>query len=358
VITQTNALNQPTVLRYDALGRTTTVTDPDLRTTVVGYDGVGQQRWSRTADGRYTVTFIDGLGRAVRTVVNYQNGVVETSDGVDRDLVQTTRYDSAGRTIASRDPLDRETRFMYTLRDQIRAAQENVQTTCAPDATDCNLTTWYSYDRAGNQQWFIDARANRQRTTSYDSANRPTSATDALSQVTRWDYDVAGRVVTKRDPRGAAYAVQYGYDDLGRRTSTTATALSGPIVEQYNGRGQRISLEDASGVTSFARDPLGRIEAVTAASGVVGYSYDAGGQRTQLRYPSGTVVDYTYTPGGQMDTVRQGATVLADYTYDPAGRLGSLSRANGATTVYGYDTADRLRSLETTVYGTPRRLTV
>jgi YD repeat-containing protein len=107
-----------------------------------------------------------------------------------------------------------------------------------------------------------------------------------------------------------------------------------------------VTFTDASGVTTFSYDALGRTDVITApVTSVVGYGYDATGQRTQLRYPDGSVVDYTYHVDGQLDAVRLNGALQASYGYDTAGRLATLSRANGSETRYAYDAADRLQTL-------------
>jgi YD repeat-containing protein len=59
------------------------------RVTRMGYDGTGTRRWTHAPDGTFTVTEVDGLGRVTATIVNYQDGTIDASDGSDRDL--TTR---------------------------------------------------------------------------------------------------------------------------------------------------------------------------------------------------------------------------------------------------------------------------
>ena len=177
-------------------------------------------------------------------------------------------------------------------------------------------------------------------------------ATDALGQQTAWAYDAGGQVVAQRDPRGNSYDLSYSYDALGRQTRVESAQLTAPIVTAYNGQGQRQSLQDATGTTSFSYDALGRLTGVTAPdTGTVGYGYSARGERIALTYPDTTQVAYAYWPDGQLQTVTQGGAVLASYTYDTTGRLDVVTRANGATTSSAYDGADRLTALHTTVGG-------
>ncbi len=53
-------------------------------------------------------------------------------------------------------------------------------------------------------------------------------------------------------------------------------------------------------------------------TGVIGYGYDARGQRTRLAYPGGTTLEYAYWPDGQLRIVTD-TTTLARYSYDSLG---------------------------------------
>ncbi|HEY0736595.1 MAG TPA: hypothetical protein VGD69_16885 [Herpetosiphonaceae bacterium] len=124
----------------------------------------------------------------------------------------------------------------------------------------------------------------------------------------------------------------YTYDELGRRTGTSAPQLDAPIAEQYDVLGRRTQLQDGTGTTRFQYDDLSRVTSVQQPGGTVGYRYTPRGARSELRYPSG-------------------ATTLARYSYDGVGRLAQVARANGALTTYAYDGLDRLFDLTTRAQG-------
>lgn len=344
----TDALGAASFQAYNALGQTTVMTDAVGRASFAGYEGMGTLRWQETPDGRFTVQQLDGLGRMVATITNYDDGVVGGNEPVDQDLITSTVYDAAGRTVATIDAAGRETRFTYDLRDNLLSVTENAADGSCSLAP-CNVLTSYAYDRAGNRISITDAN-NHTRTFAFDAAGRQVSATDALSQTTSYRYDRLGRMTFKDDPRGGDYDVTYSYDELARPTGMSATELDAPISLAYNALGWRTSLSDSTGSTSFAYDALGRTTVITApVTGAVGYGYNARGQRTQLTYPDSTVIAYTYWDDGQLEEVQQGSTTLASYAYDAAGRLETTTRANGATTSYSYDGADRLTELSTVV---------
>jgi len=344
----TDALGAASFQAYNALGQTTVMTDAAGRVSFAGYEGAGALRWQMSPDSRFTVQQLDGLGRMVATITNYDNGVVGGSEPVDQDLITSTVYDAAGRTVATIDAAGRETRFTYDLLDNLLSVTENAADGSCSLAP-CNVVTSYAYDRAGNRISITDSN-NHTRTFAFDAASRQVGETDALSQTTSYSYDRLGRLTFRDDPRGADYDVTYSYDELARPTGMSATELDAPISLAYNALGWRTSLSDSTGSTSFAHDQLGRTTVITApVTGAVGYGYNARGQRTQLTYPDSTVIAYTYWDDGQLEEVQQGSTTLASYVYDAAGRLETTTRANGATTSYSYDGADRLTELSTVV---------
>lgn len=346
---ETDATGAATSDGYNALGQTVAVTDAVGRVTRSGYDGTGAERWSATPDGRLTLYTLDGLGRVITTTQNYAPTAPPTA--TDANLTVGTAYDLGGRRTQSVDAAGRVTAYGYDLLDQQTFVQQNVQSACAAGATDCNVTTQYQYDRAGHRVAITDPNGHTRRF-AFDAADEQTAATDAKRRATTRAYDLGGRVTVQHDPRGAADDLSYSYDGLDRLTGTTAQNLPAPIHTQYDALGQRTSLSDATGTTTFGYDGLGRTTSVAApGTGTVGYGYDANGQRTGLTYPDGAALRYAYYPDGQVQNMTQGSATLARYAYDPAGRLQSVARSNGTTTGYAYDRADRLLDQRTTANG-------
>lgn len=354
-VRQTDPLGAVSRTSYDGLSRVTSQTDWGGRVVGSGYDGPGALRWQLGTNNRLTLVAVDGLGRAVATTENYEDGVISPDDPSDQDLTTQIVYDLAGRTVGAVDAAGQITRFRYDLLDRLIGVQENVVTGAAAlrcPVTSCNVVTTYRYDRLGNRTAITDANGHTRRF-SYDAADRQVSATDALGQPIGWSYDAAGRVMLQDDPRGPDNDVRYGYDELDRVTSVSATNLAAPITTSYDASARQRRLTDATGTTTFQADALGRITAVDApGSGRVGYRYNQRGQRTALSLPNGPTISYGYGPDGLLHTVRQDSTVLVEYRYDGAsGWLQQATRANGTATAYTYDRAGRLDQMETSVSG-------
>jgi len=374
VTSRTDPLGRPTLYDYDGLGQTLDITDPAQLITHTVSDATGAVRWSGRpsatppAGGQYarlTVRAVDGLGRVVSTTQNYVPGAPATAS--DATLATGTVYDAAGRPVQTTDVANRVTLTAYDLRDAPLSVTRHYVSGAAP-TSDTNVTTLYGYDRAGDRVTTTDPNSHV-TTYSYDAAREQTGATDALGRQTTFSYDALGRLKGRSDGRGAQYAVSYDYDALGRTLTISAPALSAPIAQSYNARGDRLALSDGSGAgttgpatTTYQPDALGRTVAVTQAGGlgVVAYGYDAAGQRTRLTYPSPdtTALSYAYNGDGQLTTVitagvtaGSGTPALASYGYDGGGRLTTLTRGNGSQTRYGYDGVDRLTDEQTVVGG-------
>jgi RHS repeat-associated protein len=348
--TWTDPLSYTTQASTDELGRTTWTVDARGYSSRSLYDTTGL-RASENLAGKISVVEVDGLGRPVRQIANYQDGVVDASDGAHRDLTTETIYDVGGRMLRQIDPMGRVTAYQYDLQDRLIAVTENVSGPSGCAESPCDIITRYRYDRVGNRTAVVNA-LNHARTFTYDAADRMLTQTDAVSGTSSWTYDRAGRVTQSTDARGANYAVSYLYDGMDQVYQISSPGLSTPITATYDAGGRRTALGDATGVTTFQSDPLDRLVAVNAPqTGLVQYGYNARGERTQLTYPDATSVGYYYDPDGRLIAITQGLTTLAHYTYTLAGELQTLARANGATTTYTTTVNGWLTDTHTTVGG-------
>ena len=129
------------------------------------------------------------------TITNYDDGVVQTSDSNDQDLVARTVYDAVDRRVNQVDAAERHTAFAYDLQDHLLTVTENVAVgTCT--TAPCDVQTTYAYDRAGNRTALTDANSHT-RTFAYDAADQQTRASDALQRVATWEYDAGGRATAQ-----------------------------------------------------------------------------------------------------------------------------------------------------------------
>jgi YD repeat-containing protein len=114
----------------------------------------------------------------------------------------------------------------------------------------------------------------------------------------------------------------------------------------YDLNGNRITMTDPTGTTTYVYDALNRLTSITNPSGeITSYTYDAAGRRTGMTLPNGLTTSYQYdTAGRLLDLIHQiGATNVAafNYTYDNVGNRTSMTDEYG-THNYAYDQLYRL----------------
>ncbi len=214
---------------YDAMGRPTTVLDPN---------------------GLSTYTYYDSLGRPIQTQQPPNTGsATPTTTGF--------AYNAADSLTKVTDPRSLETTYSPNGLGDVTAQ-------VSPDTG----ASQYTYDANGNVLTKTDAR-NKLTQYAYDNLNRLTSVTYPTGIPTAIEYDggstptpaAIGELTKITDASGQT---SYSYDSLGRKTGKTTVI-----------NGKSFTVGYAWGDTGSALDKL---TAITYPSGSrVNYSYDAQG---------------------------------------------------------------------------------
>lgn len=264
----------------------------------------------------------EGSDRVTRTTYDDAGAVQSVQRGVGTALIQnsaTYSYTGNGQKARVVDAMGRVTSYLYDGHDRLSAliypdkANGAIAASCGQAykvGDDCER---FSYDANGN----IVIRRLRD------------------GQAIMLDYDALDRVVAKRPPM-AADRVDYGYDLLGRKTSSI-----------FPNGDQRYNV-----INHY--DHLGRLITTFAAGGrALAYQYDAAGNRTRISYPGddGLHVDFSYDALNRLSFVLEnGAIYLAGYSYDDLGRR-TVANPVGTAMRYSYDGNDRLSRLSVDLDG-------
>ncbi len=430
---QSDWLQRKTYFTYDAANRVTDRTDPLSRTIHTAYDDPNVSVSVTDPSGIVGTRTADALGRPVRMIVVGRNGetivpfarkydgndnpVSETDaannvntwsyDGADRMTTQTLgagsaapttigqRYDrvnnltavtngrlsrffivdALGRQLTETDGVGRVTRRLYDGHGNVVRSRDPYgdDWSYTFDELDAILSAFPSDDPISNTE---NAKYG------YDHMRRRTSDLRNDRLVER-DYDVFGRLITKRESKLLGSFVQetyqydandnlrvftdrkgqevdFDYDPADRLLSKSypgATQGSfGPVTSRWNfsysptDRVLEVGEERLDGDLRYRRmtyDGLDRMASETDALGkTLSYTYLATGLRQTMRDANNDLTTYAYDGQNRPSSVTN-PHGGASWTYGPDGLLTQVRQAGaGIETNYGYDQAGRVASVE------------
>jgi len=166
---------------------------------------------------------------------------------------------------------------------------------------------------------------------SYDYYETPTYYPDKV-----WDGKTT-HVYCDANTYTAKLRVKNSYNYYDTDTDTVVIEPVQLVVYTYDAVGNRTSMTDSSGTTSYSYDYPGRLISVTNPDQkTISYQYDASGNRTQLTDPNGNITIYTYDDNNRLTDVNAPAGSTA-YQYDSLGILTGADYPNGTYTQYFYD---------------------
>ena len=285
----------------------------------------------------YTLQSYDWKGRPT---------VTTNSDNTQRTMTYGGCGCAGGQVVTSRDEAGRQRRTTADILGRLATVEElnwngsvYATTTYAYNVLD-SLT---SIDQAGQVRSFA-----------YDGYGRLQSRTTPEQGTTNYGYFADDAVQTVTDARGAT--MTFGYNNRHLATAITYGVPSGvaatPNVSfAYDAAGNRTSMTDGLGSTTYGYDQLSRLTSETrtftsVGSFTLGYAYNLAGELTSLTNPWGSVVGYGYDKTGRVTGITGSGQLSAptyanSLTYRAFGLKG-MSYGNGRQLSINYDSRLRL----------------
>jgi RHS repeat-associated protein len=363
-----------TTTAFNADDEATLVTDPDGNATLKCYDGDGNAAQTvppaGVASGGLTASSCPTSYPAGYTNRLASDSTVTTYDAMGDQIQQTTpapaghsgsetttsTYDTNGNLVETLSPSSSnggaslETVDTYNSSDELASETVGYGTTSA-------ATTSYCYDPDGHvtsvvmpdgntsglaqcensSPWIVNAasyptQAAYQTTSAYDSSGELASTTSPATSAapsgatTALTYDAVGNTLTSLSPDGIT--TTWTYTPLDKISTIAYSGSSAHSVSfVYDANGNKTSMTDGSGSSSFAFDPFNELTSATnGTSSTAGYTYDLDGNTSAITYPLPSSASWATS-----DTVSE--------TYDHADLLSSVTDFNNHALSIGY-TAD------------------
>ena len=324
--------------RYDAAGRVTGTISPDP-------DTVGSGNPFLAVRNSY-----DGAGRLTKvetgTLSSWQSeSVAPSAWGTAFTVYRTleTQYDAVGHKLrdslreSATGPIRTITQYSYDSvgRLECTAVRMNPAVFGSLPSSACTLGTEGSDGPDRISRTVYDAAGERLQA-------REGVGTGAEAAEATWAYNDNGQIVTVLDGNGNRADLHY--DGFGRQDRWTFPSATMPSA--YNDATQASALASAGSVNTSDHED---------------YSYDAGGNRTELRKRDGRRIQYAYDNLGRVTakTYPDGGATAVYYAYDNRNLqlYARYSSTSGQGATNAYDGFGNLVSASTDLGGTTRTLT-
>ncbi|CAM3529392.1 putative Rhs family protein [Xenorhabdus nematophila ATCC 19061] len=280
-----------TKTHYNAANNPLIVTEPDGKTTITTYDALNRVDTVTSSSGRRTRLTYDAASRPVDLIDEMANGHDASITKNPGTVVRETRsYTLSGHLSTLTDANNNTIKYKY---DGFARQSELHYPDGAYDLR--------AFNAQGNEIVF-QRRDKSQIGYEYDNLDRLIKKKLDNQNITNYEYDYSGRLLSLIPSANPELAVSYTYDTAGRPTSET-TPLFGTTQFTLDNNGNRVSmtLPSRAGGLKVTRvyDTLNRLTGVyqgtETAPPIVNYTYDPAGRRTRAVYgnPSSPLAETT-----------------------------------------------------------------
>jgi RHS repeat-associated protein len=312
--------------QYDASGKIAEVLDPEGGTW--SYSG------SVDASGHVTTNILTAEGNLTRYVDHRDStgaytfvktdssGATATTSGSADGLMETTQLSCGMKTIRKHD-LDSEYQYKYIRERTILSPAGLTQTVT-------NVRTYQ--DTNGDQVPDLITESYRQNgkiwTSSHNTLTGEISHASPLGRIVTIHYDPA-KLLAQSMTIPDMLPVTYGYDSMGRRTSTTIGSRTTATAYDQSGNIESVTTPDGKTIR-FGYDGMGRIITETHPDNVaIKYAHDHNGNMTALTTPKNTGYSFDYTGVDLRKTMTTPLSGSYRYVYDKERKLKSLRFPSG-----------------------------
>jgi RHS repeat-associated protein len=381
---ETDGMGNTTFYAYDALGRVTKVTYPDVNgvstSTSYAYNDATNVVTETDQSGNITKDYYDGLGRLIQEqtflsptssysseyyTYNWLNQVATdqapnggtyhyTYDSLGRltgtinpdGSRETVAYNITANTVTTTDGDGHQTMQVYDFMQNLLAVKE-YWTAGGYNATD------YTYDGVGNLLQVSGPNPDQVTTYSYDNLNDLVKTTYPDGTTQKETYDAAGDLLSTTDQEGQV--TTYSYDFLYRLSSVNY-ADGSSTAYTYDKNGNELTVTNSVDQVRYTYDALNRVtsetDTINGTAYTVSYGYSSTGNLQSVTYPDHTTLTNSYDALGRVTKVASGSTVYASLTYNFDGTVNTMTYGNGEVTSYTYDSMSRPKTITTTLGST------
>lgn len=287
---------------------------------------------SGATSSMHVLTYPDG-GGTLRVVVTATNtaGSASSSSAVTGEVAfahaRRYAYDADGQLESATDPYGNKTSYTYNADNEPIKVEE-------PDGTVVET----KYDEDGQ---VVSQTNGAKHTTTYkrNSLGEVTEVTDPLGRKTIKEYDPVGNLKSLTDPEGRTATYTYYENNRLKGISYSDESTHG-VEYEYNEDGDRTSMNDGTGTTSYEYDQLDRLtESKDGHGETTGYEYDLANEQIKIAYPNGEAVKRAYDKDGRLEEVEDWLGHATTFSYDPDSEQTAtiFPSGTGEEDTYAYD---------------------